>query len=413
MTQDHWKGLLQRTWVRWALYFGVCTLFGTIEAVQTYALVQILEGKDQKESQKPKEAARQTQQPQQTEQQGALTFEQCLALSFAMWYGLGLMAPPLLWMARWFPLEQQRWRGPLALLLTASIALSLFKIGLDLPIEQLIRPNDPRLRGRSAGELLQIYFNARFMFYLLVLWLFLGVGLALDFYRKFRERELRASHLEAQLSRAQLQVLKMQLQPHFLFNTLNAISALIHQDIELADRMIARLGELLRSTLENAGTQEVTLRQELAFIEPYLEIEKARLGPRLAVAVEVDPALMDALVPNLILQPLVENAIRHGIAPRAGPGRIEIRAARERDLLQLTIRDNGRGLSSNYREGVGLANTRARLSQLYGRAQLRMENHPDGGLTVTVALPFRDTAAEPAPEASREDSGGDARPDRR
>src|SRR5205085_8739221 len=120
----------------------------------------------------------------------------------------------------------------------------------------------------------------------------------------------RAAQLEAKLAIAQLQVLKMQLQPHFLFNTLNAISALIHQDVELADRMIARLGELLRSTLDTAGTQEVALRQELEFIEPYLEIEQARLGPRLSVQFDIDPAVMDACVPNLLLQPLVENAIR-------------------------------------------------------------------------------------------------------
>ncbi|MCI0464564.1 MAG: histidine kinase [Gemmataceae bacterium] len=375
--------------MRWALWFGACTLFGVIDAVQSYALVQLLHPPDR------------------------LTFWQCLAMGLAIGYGLGLMAPPLVWLARRWPLEQQRWRGRLTLLLAVSVALAVLKVILDCPVEYLIRSDCSPLKKLSALDLFQVYFNARFLFYLPVLWLILGVSLALEYYRKFRERELRASHLEAQLSRAQLQVLKMQLQPHFLFNTLNAISALMHQDLDLADRMIARLGELLRSTLENAGNQEVTLRQELAFIEPYLEIEKARLGPRLTVEVTVDPTLMDAQVPNLLLQPLVENAIRHGIAPRAGPGRIEIRAERERDLLQLTIRDNGKGLSSNYKEGVGLANTRARLHQLYGQAQLRMENHPEGGLTVTVALPFRDEPAEPAPEASREDTGGNARPDRR
>ena len=148
----------------------------------------------------------------------------------------------------------------------------------------------------------------------------------LEYYQKYRDRELHTSQLETQLAKAQLQVLKMQLHPHFLFNTLHAISALMHKDVERADLMIVRLSELLRQTLENGGTDEVLLRQELDFIKTYLEIQQIRLGARLTVEMDVDPGTMHALVPNLILQPIVENAIRHGIAPRSGPGRIEIRA---------------------------------------------------------------------------------------
>jgi LytS/YehU family sensor histidine kinase len=158
----------------------------------------------------------------------------------------------------------------------------------------------------------------------------------------------------------------------------------------------------------------VALRQELDFIKPYLEIEQARLGSRLSVQMSIDPAVMDAQVPNLIFQPLVENAIRHGIAPHSKPGRIEIRAAREQDLLRVSVRDNGRGLSSNYREGVGVSNTRARLRQLYGtRQSFQMINHPEGGLEVTVAIPYREQTGELAQEATRGDGSGNSRPDHR
>src|SRR5439155_7404139 len=162
----------------------------------------------------------------------------------------------------------------------------------------------------------------------------------LNYYEKYRDRELRASQLGAQLAQAQLQVLRMQLQPHFLFNTLNAIAALMHRDLRLADRMIARLGELLRATLDDPGTQEVPLRRELEFLSPYLEIEQARLGPRLSVRLDIDDELLDARLPYLILQPLVENAIRHGLAPRTGAGRLNVRAWRDASRLVREVADN-------------------------------------------------------------------------
>src|SRR5262249_41380866 len=159
----------------------------------------------------------------------------------------------------------------------------------------------------------------------------------------------------------------------------------------LADSMLARLGELLRSALDSAGTQEVPLSQELDFIKPYLEIEQARLGSRLKVNFDIAPEALDVAVPNLLLQPLVENAIRHGIAPQPEAGHIEIRARREEKLLQLQVRDNGVGLASSYQEGVGVANTRARLRHLYGSDhRFEMDNGPGGGLVVRVAIPLRE-----------------------
>ena len=189
----------------------------------------------------------------------------------------------------------------------------------------------------------------------------------------------------------------MQLHPHFLFNTLNAISALVHEDADLADRMIARLGDLLRSTLEMAHLHEVSLRQEIEFIRPYLEIEQARMGERLLINLKIDPGVLDAQVPSLLLQPLVENAIRHGIAPRAEPGCIQVIARREASWLRVEVSDDGPGLAMASKEGVGLANTRARLRQLYSDAhRFEMHNGTGRGLTVRVTIPYRESGVERA-----------------
>jgi LytS/YehU family sensor histidine kinase len=264
----------------------------------------------------------------------------------------------------------------------------------------LLSPEDEESSKMSYGQLFRLELVAYLVTYLWIYGGILGVGQAVEYYRRFRERELRASRLEARLAQARLEVLKMQLHPHFLFNTLNTISALIHQDVELADRMVARLGDLLRATLENAGAQEVPLRKELEFIRPYLEIEQARLGDRLSVTTEVDADALDASVPYLLLQPLVENAVRHGIAPFTSHGRVEIRARRDNGELRVEICDNGPGLSSDqqreFRSGVGVANVKARLEHLYGTAQhFEMANQPNGGLAVTVRVPYREDNSPP------------------
>jgi two-component system, LytTR family, sensor kinase len=217
---------------------------------------------------------------------------------------------------------------------------------------------------------------------------------ALDYYREWRAREIQAAALAAQLAQAQLQALKMQLQPHFLFNTLNSISALNHEDPKAANRMIARLSELLRLSLENDGKQEVPLHQELDFLKRYLEIQQVRFGERLKVLYDVEPETMDARLPNLLLQPLVENAIQHGIVPFSAPGEIHIQASRENGLLCLRVTDNGPGLpASNPGAGperIGLANTRARLQQLYGDAhRFELRNGTEHGAVAEVRIPFQ------------------------
>lgn len=219
------------------------------------------------------------------------------------------------------------------------------------------------------------------------------VTTVLDYQDAFRERSLRAARLEAQLALAQFQALRAQLHPHFLFNALNAISALIHKDATRADRMLARLSELLRLAIDTAATPEVRLIDEIEFVKRYLEIERMRFGDRLDVRVDLSVETYDAMVPNMLLQPLVENAVRHGVAPHPGPGRVEITAARDGQRLGIVVRDTGAGISAKTpneeRSGVGLRTTRERLEKLYGMAQeLALVNVP-GGFETRVMLPFR------------------------
>jgi two-component system LytT family sensor kinase len=224
----------------------------------------------------------------------------------------------------------------------------------------------------------------------LVYFLGVAVALAIDFYRSARDRELEASKLETQLARAHLQALEMQIQPHFLFNTLNSISELVHEDPRAADRTITRLGDLLRMAIDREAGQEVPLRRELDFVGAYLDIERTRFHDRLSVEVSVDPEALDALVPNLVLQPLVENAVRHGVGPRARAGHITVTACRDGGLLRLVVRDDGRGLSPRMRERVGIGNTRTRLRQLYGDAhRFELVDAPEGGVIAMVEIPFR------------------------
>jgi LytS/YehU family sensor histidine kinase len=217
---------------------------------------------------------------------------------------------------------------------------------------------------------------------------------ASDYYSRFRENELKASSLEAELARAQMQALKMQLHPHFLFNTLNAIVTLVHKDPDTAEQMIVRLSDFLRLTLKSSGKQMITLKEELEFVKAYLDIEHTRFNDRLAVNISLDESLQDAEVPNLLLQPLIENAIKHGITPNTSGGIISIAANKTDGLLKISIRDNGSKKNGNsetkLKEGVGLSNTRARLNKLFGsKASLNLKYNEPCGVEVTVSLPFR------------------------
>jgi two-component system LytT family sensor kinase len=353
-----------RPWRLWVLGFSIWTLLGLREAVQSYFF--------------PDSPA------------FSLSWTRALGVGFGLWYTWGLLWLLAVPLVRRFPLGPHHWRGRLALHAAACVVFAAVKIVLDYPIVKLfLCPAPERL---TFPSFLEMAFADKFLLYVLYYWAMIGVGHALDYYGKYRDGELRAARLEAGLARARLDLLKTQLHPHFLFNTLNAISALVYTDVEAADRMLARLGELLRLALEDFDLQEAPLARELEVVRSYLEIEQARLGPRLSVCLDVGADALDACVPTFLLQPLVENSIRHGIAPRAAPGRIEVRARRDRDWLHLEVRDDGLGLPAQPASGgVGLTNTRARLFHLYGEAQ-RLEacNDPRGGCVVQVTLPYRE-----------------------
>ena len=303
------------------------------------------------------------------------------------WYVFALLSIPALWLARRFSIGDARGLRNLAVHFAASALFSVAWMALRALVEV-------GLNRETEGATFLAVFNralvTTFFYNLLIYWVIISVGYAFDFYRKLNERELRAAELEKRLTEARLQALQMQLNPHFLFNTLHAISSLMHQDVEAADKMLVRLSDLLRHALESTETQEVTLREEIDFLKRYAEIEQTRFGDRLKIDMNIPPETFDALVPNLVLQPLLENAVRHGIEPHARAGRIEVQAQRDGEVLRLEVRDNGSGLANGkIVEGVGLSNTRARLKQLYGERQtFELANASQGGVAVRVALPF-------------------------
>lgn len=224
----------------------------------------------------------------------------------------------------------------------------------------------------------------------------------LDRYRAARERELRVAHLEAGLARAQLQNLSAQLQPHFLFNALNAISSVMYEDVERADRMVTSLSELLRASLRASRDQQIALSEELEVLERYLELMRARFGERLRVEVDVDDDVRGAPVPAMLLQPIVENALQHGAPPPPEPARVVVRARRMGDRLMVEVRDNGPGLRGvvPIGKGVGLTNTADRLRAMYGDAQsLEFDDAAGGGLIVRMTMPFRASTVAAKEEA--------------
>ena len=301
--------------------------------------------------------------------------------------------PLILWLGQRFRFKKKRWALSLFVHLAAGLLIPLLQQGVDAwMLPHLGYP--PNQKFSSFFAAYEYFLLLNYHVNVATYWGIIGLQYAIGYYQMYRERELRASQLEAKLAQSQLQILKMQLHPHFLFNTLNTISELVHKDPDVAEQMVTNLSDLLRLSLESAGKQEVPLQQELDFLEKYLEIEQTRFQDRLRVRMQIDPQSLDASVPNMILQPLVENAIRHGIAPLACGGEIEIEAVRENGSLRLRVSDDGRGLPSGnvnaIKEGVGLSNTRARLNHLYGAAhELELQSAPDRGLTLSMTIPYR------------------------
>ena len=305
--------------------------------------------------------------------------------SLADWYVFAVLSLPAIAFSRRFPLGSAPLRLLASVHLVASLVFSLMWMLLRATLAVW-------LEGKLFAETLQYVLVATLFFNLLVYWVVVAVALAVGFYRSLRERERRTLELEKHVTEARLLALQMQLNPHFLFNALHGVSALMYRDVDAADRMLVKLSELLRHALARTDAQRVQLRDELAFLDRYLELEQIRFDGRLSVRHEIADAARDALVPNLILQPLVENALKHGIEPQVKPGVITLRAIMiEGRRVRLEVEDNGRGLApgKTAEGGIGTANSRSRLAQLYGeRGQIEFLPGADGGLRVVVEIPF-------------------------
>jgi signal transduction histidine kinase len=295
--------------------------------------------------------------------------------SLADWLTCGMFTPAFYWMVRHYPIRGERWWARLPVHLAASAAFVLLKVTIYHPLYNLLNPAETR-------DWSMILFGG-FYADALAYWGAVGVIHAIEYYRESRERELEATRLA-------LENLRAQLQPHFLFNTLQSISTLMHRDPAAADRMLMDLSDLLRLSLRSTASQEVPLRDELAFLDRYLDIMRVRFGDRLRIAVDAGSEVRDALVPSLVLQPIVENAITHGMADRPDFGRVVVRARRHGAVLWLEVSDDGPGLAAPARDGngIGLANTRERVARLYG-AEGSVELLTERGLTVRISIPFR------------------------
>ena len=309
------------------------------------------------------------------------------------WYLWALFAPAIILLAQRVRFERRNWYRALGLHIVSALFFSELHI---LAVELLRRGMAVYLERRIAmsfGWRVRMAMIQYADWEMMTYWAIVFLALALTYHRQAQERALAAARLETKLVETQLQTLQSQLHPHFLFNTLHAISALMHSNVDEADRMLSRLGELLRMTLDHVGQQEVALKDELDFLERYLQIEQTRFRDRLTVKFDVQPETLDAQVPWMVLQPLVENAIKHGIGPQSVGGVIEIVARRDDGRLTLEVRDNGVGLSQDalhaLQSGIGLSTTRARLHHLFGRNYQFEFHHRPRGVVVRIVFPWR------------------------
>ena len=347
------------------LLLVIATAFGVSSSVQSYFLAVVAEGKSPD------------------------ALWHIFLLNIVYWYVPALLAPVILELGTRYQIGQSRWYVFTPVHVAGALAYSLLHTVAMFGTRMALMADAPP-RGW--------WFVARIEYLRQLDWLFMtylflvGLAHAIVYRRESERRALTSAQLEMRLVEAQLQALQRQLHPHFLFNTLNAIAGLMRTDVDAADRMMDRLGDLLRMTLNTSNIQEVALKEELELLQKYLDIEQTRFGPRLAVQMTIDPETLDALVPNFMLQPLVENAVRHGIAPHSRPGRITISAGRDGERLTIHIVDSGNGVAPHrltlLNQGVGLANTRARLEHLYRDSHALVFSNVEGGFRVTVSIPF-------------------------
>lgn len=301
------------------------------------------------------------------------------------WYfAWALLTPIAVWLAVRFDFNSRAIGRFVAVHLPAGILIAISHALIYVAMAILINRDNPHFP--AAGDLIAIKLSGSIHINLMIYGLVIGLAIAGRAYARLRDREVASVRLEAQLAEAETAALRAQLQPHFLFNTLNAISALVPEDPVRANRLIARLGDLLRLSIDGRG-QTCTLADELDFTDAYLGIEQERLGDRLTIVRRIDPEALNAQVPALLLQPLAENAVRHGLASRVRGGTLTLSAERTADGVRLTVSDDGRG-AAEVRDGIGLGNTRRRLHQLYGdRQSLRITTAPNAGFQVVVEVP--------------------------
>jgi two-component system LytT family sensor kinase len=304
------------------------------------------------------------------------------------WLFLGALTPITYHLGRRFPLDRERWKGALAIHVAGALGLCIGWASLGVLLGLLLDryPAQGNLARDYVGWILTSLPWSVFMYFTV-----LGCVYAFSYFIEAREREAQAARLSAQLAEARLGALRMQLNPHFLFNSLNAIAVLVReQNTADASRMLALLGDILRQVLASDQPHEVPLAEELRFVEQYLAIEQVRFSDRLRVHWSVEERARAAMVPGFVMQPIVENAVKHGVASRAEAGRIDIAARVIGSHLELVVQDGGVGLSTAQPEGVGLSNTRERLGTLYGdAASLALESVPTGGTRVVLTIPFR------------------------
>jgi signal transduction histidine kinase len=337
-----------------------------------------------------------------------VTLLQAVWWSVAEWYTWALLTPLVIWIVRrTHGAERPRARA-LAMVAVLGLGVAALQVALEYGADHLavLLSKDPDvtvrvwLSGGARGAALDLAYllPRKIGFSFVTFCALVVVVFAADYYRLYRDREVRAARLEGALARAQLRALQAQLQPHFLFNTLNSIASLIPDDPAAAEEMIESLSDLLRAALRDGGRDEIPLPQELELLDQYLHIQERRFQDRLRVERALRPGLEDALVPPLLLQPLVENAILHAVAARPQGGTVTVRTDQSDDSLVLTVEDDGPGFAPGRlgaQRGVGLANTRARLEQLYGGgAALEAANRPGGGARVEVRLPLRTAATQ-------------------
>jgi two-component system, LytTR family, sensor kinase len=316
-----------------------------------------------------------------------------LAFSLTQWWAWGLVAPLIAAADRRLPFPDRQ----LARRLLAHVALSVVFTVLFVYVSASLRATAQLIPWRAVftTALITNAFGSMYLWGSLVYWLIVGAWLAFSYYERLLTSELRRERLERRFSEARLNALRLQLDPHFLFNALNTVSAQVDRDPRLARRMIEHLGDLLRLSLESKDRQEVALVEELAFLEHYLAIQRIRFGDNLRVKTEVAPEVRHASVPSLILQPLVENAVRHGLASRAGGGTVIVTARPAGDRLEIRVQDDGVGLPPGWQldtgAGVGLSVTRERIAELHPNGSSRFSVSPrvGGGTDVAIELPLR------------------------